>query len=199
MRDESATAAGRAAIARSRTASTTGVQSLRRLLVANRNNRPVAVDVHTVPVVGPDGTTARRGDAAARRLGRGLARRALPEPARTGHEGSARPRWPTGPSSTAPTSCSSPRTSNGGVPCSLIICDIDHFKIDQRHLRPPGRRRRARSLWPLAQERLPPRRPGGPLRRRGIRRALRRLQQRGRRAPGRAAAQDRSASCRSRP
>ena len=35
----------------------TGVQSLRRLLVANRAHLAVAVDVHTVPVIGPNGVT----------------------------------------------------------------------------------------------------------------------------------------------
>ncbi len=34
-----------------------GVQSLQRLLVANRNNQPVVVDVHAVPVIATDGTT----------------------------------------------------------------------------------------------------------------------------------------------
>ena len=66
-----------------------GVQSLRRLLVANRNNQPVAVDVHTVPIVGPGRHDARGRDDPARRLGRGVARRALPVVARARHEGSA--------------------------------------------------------------------------------------------------------------
>ena len=35
----------------------TGVQSLRRLIVSSRNGHDLAVDVHTIPVVGPDGTT----------------------------------------------------------------------------------------------------------------------------------------------
>jgi diguanylate cyclase (GGDEF)-like protein len=35
----------------------TGVQSLRRVIVAGRSGRDLAVDVHTIPVVGPDGAT----------------------------------------------------------------------------------------------------------------------------------------------
>ena len=35
----------------------TGVQSLRRLLIRGRHNRQVSVDLHTVPVIGPDGLT----------------------------------------------------------------------------------------------------------------------------------------------
>jgi diguanylate cyclase (GGDEF)-like protein len=35
----------------------TGVQSLRRLVIASRNGRDLAVDAHLIPVVGPDGVT----------------------------------------------------------------------------------------------------------------------------------------------
>ena len=67
----------------------TGVQSLRRLLVANRNNRPVAVDVHTVPVVATDGMIRGAVMVMHDASGEASFEEQLPGPARTSHEGSA--------------------------------------------------------------------------------------------------------------
>ena len=55
----------------------------------------------------------------------------------------------------------------------------------QRHLRTPGGRRGDQEPGRAAEELLPARRPGGPLRRRGVRHALRRLRQRHRHPAGR--------------
>jgi diguanylate cyclase (GGDEF)-like protein/PAS domain S-box-containing protein len=104
-----------------------GVQSLRRLLVANRNNRPVAVDVHTVPVVGTDGFTRgaamilhdASGEASLEERCQALQERATKDPL-------------TEVANRAEFDRAHKLFVNAhldrAIPCSTIICDIDHFK-----------------------------------------------------------------------
>ncbi|MBI3840271.1 MAG: diguanylate cyclase [Planctomycetia bacterium] len=106
---------------------TTGVQSLRRLLVANRNNRPVAVDVHTVPVVGPDGITY----GAAMLLHDASGEASLEERCQNLHEKATKD-----PLTQVANRAEFDRThqlfigahQERQLPCSMIMCDIDHFK-----------------------------------------------------------------------
>ena len=77
-------------------------------------NRPVAVDMHTVPVIERRRHDARGHAAAARRLAGGFAGTALPEPARTGDEGSADASGQPGRVRSARTRCSSPPTWSAG-------------------------------------------------------------------------------------
>ena len=58
------------------------------------------------------------------------------------------------------------RTVRSGRPTGLALIDVDDFKRDQRHLRPPGRRRRARGRGRRGRPFLPRHRRGGPLQRR---------------------------------
>jgi diguanylate cyclase (GGDEF)-like protein/PAS domain S-box-containing protein len=105
----------------------TGVQSLRRLLVANRNNQPVAVDVHTVPIVGPDGFTRgaamilhdASGEASLEERCQSLQERATKDPLT---EVANRAVFDRAHQSFVKAHL------ERQVPCSTIICDIDHFK-----------------------------------------------------------------------
>jgi len=104
-----------------------GVQSLRRLLVANRNNRPIAVDLHTIPVVNHDGTTF--GTTLLLHDASGEA--TLEERCQALHEKATKD-----PLTQVANRAEFDRTHqlfvNAHVehrlPCSLIMCDIDHFK-----------------------------------------------------------------------
>ena len=61
------------------------------------------------------------------------------------------------------------RAQRHARPLAVAMLDADHFKRDQRHLRPPDRRRRAaRDLGTLPDDAARQRR-AGPLRRRGVR------------------------------
>ena len=162
-----------------------GTQSLRRLTIAGRSGRPVAVDCHAIPVHAADDTSLGAVAPAARRLVGNLAGAAMPEPARKGHARSAHPGGqPRGVRPRAGDVRQRPPAAAGPV-------QPDHlrpgpFQAGQRHLRPPGRRRGDQVAWPrLLRAFLPAGRSRGPLRRRGIRDALRRLQQRQRRRPPR--------------
>ncbi len=105
----------------------TGVQSLRRLLVANRNNHPISVDVHTVPVVGPDGFTRgatmilhdASGEASLEERCQSLQERATTDPLT---EVANRDVFDRAHQSFVKAHL------DRNVPCSTIICDIDHFK-----------------------------------------------------------------------
>ncbi len=122
----------------------------------------------------------RRHPAVARRLVGNVAGAAMPEPARKGHPRSAHPgRQPRRVRSR-------PRNVHRGAPAAagpLQPADVrpGPFQVGQRHLRPPGGRRRHQERDDPVEGRVPAGRPGGPLRRRRIRHALRRLRQRRRR------------------
>ncbi len=106
---------------------TTGVQSLRRLLVANRNNRPVAVDLHAVPVVSPNGLTI----GVAMVLHDASGEASLEERCLHLHEKATKD-----PLTQVANRSEFDRAYQIFVnahleremACSLIICDIDHFK-----------------------------------------------------------------------
>ncbi len=104
-----------------------GVQSLRRLVVANRHRRPVAVDVHTVPVVDQDGTTY----GATMLIHDASPEASLEEQCQNLHERATKD-----PLTQIANRAEFDRTQQLFVdvhlerklPCSLIMCDIDHFK-----------------------------------------------------------------------
>jgi diguanylate cyclase (GGDEF)-like protein len=106
---------------------TTGVQSLRRLLVANRNRKPVSVDVQTIPVVGSDGFT----HGAAMLLHDVSGEASLEEQCQHLHEQATKDPL-TQVANRAEFDRSHPVFVRAHldchVPCCLIICDIDHFK-----------------------------------------------------------------------
>ncbi len=105
----------------------TGVQSLRRLLVANRNNRPIAVDVHTMPVVAHDGMK----HGATMLLHDASPEASLEERCQNLHERATKD-----PLTQVANRAEFDRTHvlfinahlERQLPCSLIMCDIDHFK-----------------------------------------------------------------------
>jgi diguanylate cyclase (GGDEF)-like protein/PAS domain S-box-containing protein len=105
----------------------TGVQSLRRLIVSNRHDRPIAVDVHTVPVVGPDGTN--HGAAM-------LLHDASPEATLEAQCNSLHERATKDPLTQVANRAEFDRMHQAflkahlerNLSCSLIICDIDYFK-----------------------------------------------------------------------
>jgi diguanylate cyclase (GGDEF)-like protein len=106
---------------------TTGVQSMRRLYVANRNKRHVLVDVHTVPVVDASGTTYGATM---------LLHDASPEATLEEKCQSLQERATKDPLTQTANRAEFDRAHQLFIeahldlclPCSLIICDIDHFK-----------------------------------------------------------------------
>ena len=105
----------------------TGVQSLRRLTIAGRNDQQIAVDAHAVPVVGSDGTTY----GAALVLNDVSSEASLEERVQSLHEKATKD-----PLTQVANRAEFDRVLEQFVkahiqrdfPCSLIICDIDHFK-----------------------------------------------------------------------
>jgi len=105
----------------------TGIQSLRRFSIAGRNGRTVAVDVHAVPVVGPDGTT----HGAAIVLHDASPEASLEKRCQSLHERATKD-----PLTQVANRAEFERAHQTFVgahlerrlPCALIICDIDFFK-----------------------------------------------------------------------
>ncbi len=114
-----------------------GVQSLRRLQVRS-GNKTVTVDVHTVPVSGPDGVT----HGAAMLLHDASPQATLEEQCNNLHERATKD-----PLTQVANRSEFDRLHHlfvsahleCQVPCSLIICDVDHFKsINDNHGHPAG-------------------------------------------------------------
>jgi diguanylate cyclase (GGDEF)-like protein/PAS domain S-box-containing protein len=105
----------------------TGVQSLRRLIVSSRNGHDLAVDVHTIPVVGSDGTTQgasvlwhdASGEASLEERCHSLYEQAIRDPltqlANRAEFDRVHAKFVEA-------------HLERRLPCSLIICDIDRFK-----------------------------------------------------------------------
>jgi diguanylate cyclase (GGDEF)-like protein len=106
----------------------TGVQSLRRLMIRGRQNRLVAVDLHTVPVVSSDGLT----HGATLLLHDASPEASLEQRCQSLHERATKD-----PMTQVANRAEFDRTHKLFVaahlerrlPCSLIICDIDRFKL----------------------------------------------------------------------
>ncbi len=106
----------------------TGVQSLRRLIVCSRNGRDLAVDVHTIPVVGPDGTTQgasvlwhdASGEASLEKRCHSLYELAIRDPLTQLANRAEFDRVH---------ALFVEEHLERRLPCSLIICDIDRFKL----------------------------------------------------------------------
>ncbi|HEY2759227.1 MAG TPA: diguanylate cyclase [Pirellulales bacterium] len=105
----------------------TGVQSLRRLIVRGRNNQPMAVDAHMIPVVGSDGLM----QGVSLLLHDASGEASLEERCHRLYEQAIRD-----PLTQLANRAEFDRTHTlfveahleRSLPCSLIICDIDHFK-----------------------------------------------------------------------
>ncbi|HEX4145383.1 MAG TPA: diguanylate cyclase [Pirellulales bacterium] len=106
----------------------TGVQSLRRLMIRGRQNRLVAVDLHTVPVVSSDSLT----HGATLLLHDASPEASLEQRCQSLHERATKD-----PMTQVANRAEFDRTHKLFVaahlerrlPCSLIICDIDRFKL----------------------------------------------------------------------
>jgi diguanylate cyclase (GGDEF)-like protein/PAS domain S-box-containing protein len=105
----------------------TGVQSLRRLLVANRDGRTTVVDVHVVPVIGGNGSSF----GAALLMHDASPQITLEQRCQSLHEKATKD-----PLTQVANRAEFDRTLalfvqahvEQKLPCSLIICDVDHFK-----------------------------------------------------------------------
>lgn len=116
----------------------TSVQSIRRLRVTNRAGRSITIDMHIVPVVGNDGGTH-----GANLLMRDVSSEtSLEERVQSLHERATKD-----PLTQIPNRAEFDRAHqrfidahvNRGHPCSLIICDIDHFKkVNDTYGHPAG-------------------------------------------------------------
>jgi diguanylate cyclase (GGDEF)-like protein len=116
---------------------TTGVQSIRRLF-AQAADRLIAIDAHTVPVAGPDGTT----HGAAMLLHDASPQASLEEQCSNLHERATKD-----PLTQVANRSEFDRMHHlfvsahleCRIPCSLIICDVDHFKsINDNYGHPAG-------------------------------------------------------------
>ncbi|HTM53739.1 MAG TPA: diguanylate cyclase, partial [Pirellulales bacterium] len=105
-----------------------GIQSLRRLMVAGRDHQSVAVDAHLVPIVGPDGSD----HGAALLLHDVSLQASLEERCQSLHERATRdPLTQVANRAEFDTAYSQfvQTHQDSRLPCSLIICDIDGFKL----------------------------------------------------------------------
>ncbi|HEY2894501.1 MAG TPA: GGDEF domain-containing protein, partial [Pirellulales bacterium] len=104
-----------------------GMQSLRRLMVAGRDHQTVAVDAHLVPIVGPDGAD----HGAAMLLHDVSLQASLEERCQSLHERATRdPLTQVANRAEFDAAYSQfvQTHQDSRLPCSLIICDIDGFK-----------------------------------------------------------------------
>ena len=105
-----------------------GVQSLRRLTICGRSGRPVSVDAHAMPVIADDGTT----QGAILLLHDASSEISLEQRCQSLHEKATRD-----PLTQVANRAEFDRVhamfvaahQQQQVPCSLIICDLDHFKL----------------------------------------------------------------------
>jgi diguanylate cyclase (GGDEF)-like protein len=106
----------------------TGVQSLRRLVISSRNGCDLAVDAHMIPVVGPDGVTQgvtvlmhdASGEASLEERCHHLYEQAIRDPLTQLANRAEFDRVH---------SLFVQAHLERHLPCSLIMCDIDHFKV----------------------------------------------------------------------
>ncbi|MCE9545897.1 MAG: diguanylate cyclase [Planctomycetia bacterium] len=104
-----------------------GVQSIRRLMIANRQNRQVSCDVHIVPVIGSDGATY----GANLLVHDASPEISLEEQCQSLHEKATRD-----PMTQVANRAEFDRAHRlfvethleRGLPCSIVMCDIDFFK-----------------------------------------------------------------------
>jgi diguanylate cyclase (GGDEF)-like protein/putative nucleotidyltransferase with HDIG domain/PAS domain S-box-containing protein len=115
-----------------------GVQSLRRLIVRSRNGQDLAVDAHMIPVVGTDGTTTgislqlhdASGEASLEERCHSLYEQAIRDPLTELANRAEFDRVHT---------MFVDAHLERRLPCSLIICDIDHFKqVNDNYGHPAG-------------------------------------------------------------
>jgi diguanylate cyclase (GGDEF)-like protein len=106
----------------------TGVQSLRRLVISSRNGCDLAVDAHMIPVVGPDGVTQgvtvllhdASGEASLEERCHHLYEQAIRDPLTQLANRAEFDRVH---------SLFVEAHLERRLPCSLIMCDVDHFKV----------------------------------------------------------------------
>ena len=106
----------------------TGVQSLRRLVISSRNGHDLAVDAHMIPVVGPDGVAQgvtvilhdASGEASLEERCHHLYEQAIRDPLTQLANRAEFDRVH---------SLFVQAHLERHLPCSLIMCDIDHFKV----------------------------------------------------------------------
>ena len=147
----------------------TGVQWLGRVSIMGRQGRHVAVDLHAIPVRGNDGAI----HGATVLLHDVSSETSLEEKCQALHAQVAKD-----PMTQVANRAEFDRMLNNFVaahqesnlPCSLIMSRHRSLQIDQRHARPPGGRRGDHHVRFAAEVDVPLGRPGGPLRRRRIRR-----------------------------
>ena len=146
-----------------------GVQSLRRLTILGRGGRPVAVDTHAIPVIADDGIT----QGAILLLHDASSETSLEQRCQSLHEKATKD-----PLTQVANRAEFDRVhamfiaahQQQQVPCSLLMCDLDRFKLVNDTYGHQAGDEAIKSLAALAEERLPAGRSGGPLRRRRVRR-----------------------------
>jgi len=106
----------------------TGVQSLRRIVISSRNGKDLAVDAHMIPVVGPDGVAQgvtvllhdASGEASLEERCHHLYEQAIRDPLTQLANRAEFDRVH---------SLFVEAHLERHLPCSLVMCDIDHFKV----------------------------------------------------------------------
>ncbi len=151
-----------------------GVQSLRRLTLLGRHQQPVAVDAHTIPVIDQKGVT----HGAVLLFHDASSETSLEQRCQSLHEKATKD-----PLTQAANRAEFDRVhtmfiathQQQQVPCSLLMCDLDRFKLVNDTYGHQAGDDVIKSLASLLKSLLSAGRSCGPLRRRGVRRPLRRL------------------------